>query len=126
MCIQVVVSRSFMPRTLSVHVEKMGPTTVKVTARTHSVLIDRPVEKGGTDRGPLGGELLLLSLGGCFLSNLLAAIGTRSADVSGLRVALSGIVGGAPERFESIAMRVTAKYYDPDLMRKLVGIAERG
>jgi putative redox protein len=115
-----------VPRILEVQVEQIGPTTGQGTARTHSVVIDRPVEKGGTDRGPLGGELLLLSLGGCFLSNLLAAIGTRSSDVSNIRITVTGTIGGAPERFEAMEMRVTAKYSDTDLMRKLVAIAERG
>jgi putative redox protein len=115
-----------MPRTLEVHVDQIGPTTGQGTARTHGVVIDRPVDKGGSDRGPLGGELLLLSLGGCFLSNLLAAVGSRSADVSNIRIQVTGTIGGAPERFEAMEMRVTAKYSDTDLMRKLVTIAERG
>jgi putative redox protein len=115
-----------MPRTLEVRVDQIGPATGQGTARTHTVVIDRPVEKGGSDRGPLGGELLLLSLGGCFLSNLLAAVGSRSAEVSRIRIAVAGTIGGAPERFEAIDMRVTAKYSDTDLMRKLVAIAERG
>jgi putative redox protein len=107
-------------------VEQIGPTTAKGTVRSHSVMVDRPVEKGGTDRGPLGGELLLLSLGGCFLSNLLAAIGARGVDVSNIRIAITGTIGGVPERFEAIDMRVTATYSDTDLIRKLVSIAERG
>lgn len=115
-----------MGRTVTVDVEQVGPATGKATARTHSLLIDRPVEKGGEDRGPLGGELLLVSLGGCFLSTLLAAIRTRSADVSNVRVAVTGTIGGVPERFEAIDMRVTATHTDADLMQKLVGMAERG
>jgi putative redox protein len=114
-----------MSRTIDVHVDQIGPKTGKGTARSHSVLIDRPVEKGGEDRGPLGGELLLLSLGGCLLSNLLAAIATRSADVSGIRIVASGTIGGVPERFEAIDLRITAKYSDGDLMRKLVAVSER-
>jgi putative redox protein len=74
----------------------------------------------------MGGELMLLSLGGCFLSNLLAAVASRSADVSNIRIAVTGHIGGVPERYESIEMRVKAKFSDPDLMRKLVTIAERG
>ena len=89
-------------------------------------MIDRPVEKGGSDRGPLGGELMLLSLGGCFLSTLLAAVGSRSAEVSNIRIRVTGTIGGAPERFEAMDMHVTAKYSDTELMRKLVAIAERG
>jgi len=115
-----------MPRTLEVRVDQIGPTTGQGTARTHSIVIDRPVEKGGNDRGPLGGELMLLSLAGCFLGNLLAAAGARSAEVSNIRIAVTGTIGGTPERFEAMEMRVTAKYSDAELMRKLVALAERG
>jgi putative redox protein len=115
-----------MSKTIKIDVEQVGPSTGSATARSHTALVDRPVEKGGSDRGPLGGEYLLISLGGCFLSTLLAAVRTREADVSNVRVSLSGTVGGVPERFESIAMHVSATHSDDDLMRKLVALAERG
>src|SRR5688572_5837917 len=99
-----------MPRTISIEVEQVGPSTGSATARSHTVFVDRPVEKGGSDRGPLGGEYLLVSLGGCFLSTLLAAVRTREADVSNVRVSAVGTVGGVPERFESISLHVSAKY----------------
>jgi putative redox protein len=113
-------------RTLEVLVDQIGPSTGRATARTHTVIIDRPLDKGGQDRGPLGGELLLVSLGGCFLSNLLAAISTRSADVSEVHVKVSATIGGVPERVEAMTLHVTAKYSDTDLMRKLLSIAEHG
>jgi putative redox protein len=115
-----------MPRTVTVEVEQIGPSTSKATARSHSVLVDRPVEKGGEDRGPLGGELLLTSLGGCFMSTLLAAVRIREANVSDVHVSVAGTIGGVPERFESMTLRVSAKYSDENLMRKLVAMAERG
>lgn len=115
-----------MPRTISVAVEQVGASTGSATARSHTVLVDRPVEKGGSDRGPLGGEYLLISLGGCFLSTLLAAVRTREVDVSNVRVSVHGTIGGVPERFESMTLHVSAKYSDDDLMRKLVAMAERG
>jgi putative redox protein len=113
-------------RTISVEVDQIGPTTSTGTARSHRVLIDRPSEKGGEDRGPLGGELLLLALGGCFMSTLLAAIKTREAQVSDVKLSVLGTVGGVPDRFEALHMRVSASYSDADLMRKLLLMAERG
>jgi len=53
-----------MGRTVSVEIEQVGPSTGQATARTHTVFVDRPTDKGGHDRGPLGGEYLLVSLGG--------------------------------------------------------------
>ena len=115
-----------MSRTIAVDVTQVGPSTSRVNARSHSVLVDRPVEKGGDDRGPLGGELLLASLGGCFMSTLLAAVRTRGAGVSDVRVSLEGTVGGTPERFEAIVMRVTATGGSEAELQKLLTVAERG
>lgn len=115
-----------MSRTISVDVEQVGPSTGSAAARTHTVFVDRPIEKGGSDRGPLGGEYLLIALGGCFLSTLLAAARTREADVSNVRVSVAGTIGGVPERFESMAVRVSATYGDAELMGKLVAMSERG
>ena len=105
---------------------QISPSTSQATARSHSVLIDRPVDKGGQDQGPLGGELLLVSLGGCFMSTLLAAIRTREAAVSDVRVSVTGTIGGVPERFEAMALQVSASYSNADEMRKLITVAERG
>lgn len=115
-----------MPKVLSVEVEQVGPATSRVAVRSHTLLVDRPLDRGGEDRGPQGGELLLVSLGGCFVSTLLAAIRTREADISNVRVLISGTIGGVPERFEAINMRIAARYSDADLMRKLIVVAERG
>ena len=115
-----------MARTISVDVMQVGPSTSRMTARSHSVLVDRPIDKGGEDRGPMGGELLLASLGGCFVSTLLAAVRTRGAQVSDVHVAVVGTVGGVPERFEAIAMRVSATCDADADLPKLIAVAERG
>jgi putative redox protein len=115
-----------MPRTISVDVTQVGPSTSQMTARSHSVFVDRPIDKGGEDRGPMGGELLLGSLGGCFMSTLLAAVRTRGVHVSDVHVALEGTVGGVPERFEAISMRVSATCDADADLHKLVALAERG
>lgn len=108
-----------------VAVEQIGPSASEGAARTHRVHIDRPVAKGGEDRGPMGGELLLISLGGCFMSNLLAAIRAREAPVSGVRIGVEGALGGTPERVESVVLTVSADFDDEELMRKLITIADR-
>lgn len=114
-----------MSATLRVQVAQVGPSTAKGVARSHSVLVDRPEAKGGADRGPLGGEYLLIALGGCFTSNLLAAIRARDAAVSEVSVAVDGTMEGTPERFTSFTMNVSASHHDPALVRKLIDIASR-
>jgi putative redox protein len=115
-----------MPRTIAVDVHQIGASTSEGRARHHRVLIDRPEAKGGADRGPLGGELLLVSLGGCFMSTLLAAIRAREAHVSNVRIEVTGTVEESPDRYTAIAMAVHADYDDADLARKLITIAENG
>jgi putative redox protein len=110
---------------LTATLEHEAHTTSRATVRTHTVLVDRPQARGGLDRGPVGGEYLLVSLGGCFTSHLLAAMRARDAALTGIRVAVSGTLDGAPERFTTIAVDVTAETPDTALLEKLVTIAAR-
>ena len=114
-----------MGQSLEVRIEQVGPSTAKGIARTHSVLIDRPVAKGGEDRGPLGGEYLLLALGGCFMSNLLAAIRAREAAVSDVRITVNGTIEGSSDRFTRLALTIAATHQDAELLKTLATIAER-
>lgn len=114
-----------MSTTLSVRLEQSGSSTATAQARTHTVLVDRPVAKGGEDRGPLGGEYLLVALGGCFLSNLLAVIRAREAAVSSVTVGLTGTIDSTPDRFTSFTMSVAAVHHDPELVRRFIAMAAR-
>jgi putative redox protein len=106
-------------------IEHVHHTTSRATVRSHTCLVDRGVAKGGLDLGPAGGEYMLVSLGGCFTSQLLAAIRAREADVRGVRVAVTGTLDGTPERFTGFTMEVSAECADPALVRKLIVIAGR-
>ena len=112
--------------TITVAILQDGPSTSVGTTRTHSVRIDRPSEKGGTDEGPMGGELLLLGLGGCFMSNLLAVIKARKAAVSDVQTRVEATLEGNPKHFSAYTLRVAAHCEDRALLEKLVTIAERG
>jgi putative redox protein len=114
-----------VPDTIRIAIDQRGRATSEAAIRTHSVLIDRPKAKAGDDRGPMGGELLLASLGGCFMSNLLAAIAAREAKVANVRTTVAGTLDGAPPRFVAIEATVSADCDDPELLEKLVAIAER-
>ena len=111
---------------VQVQVNQVGPSTSEGIARTHKVFIDRPEAKDGQDKGAMGGELLLMSLGGCFLSNLLAAIRAREADVKTVQIQIAGTLESAPPRFSAIEMKIGADYSDKELMTKLVKISEKG
>jgi putative redox protein len=114
-----------MSTTFKAAIEHVTQTTSRATIRNHTFLVDRAVAKGGLDLGPAGGEYMLVSLGGCFTSHLLAAIRAREAPVTDVRVAVTGTLDGSPERFTAFTLDISARCPDPELLRKLITIAGR-
>jgi putative redox protein len=115
-----------MTNQMKIQLRQVSPSTSDATLRHHQVLIDRPTEKGGADMGPMGGELFLAAVGGCFMSNLLAAIRAREAKISDVRTEVIGTVSDSPARFSAIELYVSADSQDRDLIERLVEIADRG
>jgi putative redox protein len=114
-----------MATTFTASIEHVAQTTSRATVRTHALLVDRGVAKGGLDLGPAGGEYMLVSLGGCFTSHLLATIRAREAAMTNVKVAVTGTLDGTPERFTAFTMNVTATCADVELAKKLVVMAGR-
>ncbi len=111
---------------MTIQLRQTSASASEAAIRHHGITIDRPVEKGGTDLGPMGGELFLAAIGGCFMSNLLAAINARQAQVSNIQTEVTGTIEGSPARFSQIELSVSADCADRGLFEKLVEIAERG
>jgi putative redox protein len=115
-----------MPSDMKIQLRQISASTTEVTIRGHQVLVDRPVAKGGADQGPMGGELFLASIGGCFMSNLLAAIKAREAGITDIHTEVTGILAEAPARFSAVEVLVTAESADREQLERLVEIADRG
>ncbi len=95
------------------------------TIRDNQFVIDRPEAKGGNNAGPMGGELLLAAVGGCFMSNLRAAIAAREdVSVENIVLTVTATLSDDMTRFAAVHMHVTAVADGPQL-KKLVMIAER-
>jgi len=115
-----------MAAEIHVQLRQIAATTREAVIGSHRMVVDRPPEKGGSGAGPMGGELFLASIGGCFMSNLLAAIRARELPVSDVETLVTGTVDGAPARFTAITLHVTAGNTPPEGLKKLVEIADRG
>ena len=111
---------------MKVPLHQISVSACEAEFRGHRVKIDRPVSKGGSDTGPMGGELFLAAVGGCFMSNLLAAIRAREAKISKVRTQVTAEVEGTPPKFVSMELLVSAEGEDLHRMEKLIQIAERG
>lgn len=111
---------------ISAEVNSVSSSASRGTVRNHTVTCDRPEVKGGTNEGPMGGELFLLGLGSCFMSNLLAAIQTRESQITDVKASILATIDGIPPRFTDISMKVSGSFRDKDELEKLILIAERG
>lgn len=110
---------------ITVSLTRTGPTASEARIRDHHLVMDRPTEKGGENAGPMGGEALLAALGGCFMSNLVAAAQARDVELGDIDVSITGTLAGTPPVYECIAMTVTGGA-SVDSLPKLVTMAERG
>jgi putative redox protein len=108
---------------LKIRLRQVSTSTSEATLRDHQVPIDRPVDKGGADMGPMGGELFLASIGGCFMSNLLAAIAARKAKISDVRAEVTGTIADSPARFSAVELCVIAEGQNRELLERLLQIA---
>lgn len=111
---------------MKIQVHQISASASQAEIGAHRITIDRPAAKGGTDAGPMGGELFLASVGGCFMSTLLAAIRAREAKISDVHVEVAGSLADSPTRFTAVELRVSAACSDQELLEHLAGIADRG
>ena len=112
--------------TIHATVTQLDHSASLADVRGHRLTIDRPEAKGGQNKGPMGGEALLMGLGGCFMSNLLAAAIARDVRLQDACAEIDGDLADAPPRYTAIRMRVSAHCEPAADLAKLVLIAERG
>lgn len=113
---------------INVKLKQKGRTSSLLSLNDHQIVIDRPVDKGGNGEGPMGGQVLLMSIAGCFSSTLYAAAQARNLQIENLEMDVIGVLSeNAPKRFESIKLEITAgSCGDKKEFTKLLKVAEKG
>jgi putative redox protein len=111
---------------LKIQIRQISATAAEAEIGEHRVTIDRPLAKGGSNQGPMGGELFLAAVGGCFMSNLLAAIRAREAAVRSVHLEVTGAIADSPARFSAVELAVTAESSNREELDRLIEIADRG
>lgn len=106
-------------------ITQISASTSMAAARQHTSLVDRPANKGGSDRGPMGGELLLMGVGGCFMSNLLGAAAAKNIALAQTVVEVCAELDGTPPRFSSVTLTVKGGTSDRDGLAALISQAEQ-
>jgi putative redox protein len=59
------------------------------------------------------------------MSNLLAAIKAREAEIADVRLVVEGTLADSPQRYEAITVTVAAHHSDKALLEKLVTMSDR-
>ena len=111
---------------MTVALTQSGQTASIASIRDYTIVMDRPSSHGGSDAGPMGGETLLASVGGCFMSTLYAAAQARSIPVEGATCRVTGVFAANPRRFGAIRIEVACDSCPPADLGHLVEVAERG
>jgi putative redox protein len=90
----------------------------------HELVVDEPVERGGTDTGPRPTQLLATSLAGCTAITIEMYADRKGWDLPGLEVAVvMDYEGEVPSSFEvEVAL---PPGLDSEQRRKLLVIAEK-
>lgn len=115
---------------ISLELEQISDTAMRLVHENGpaNIIIDRPLEKGGSGKGLMGGQYLLLGVGGCFCSTLFAASTERNIKIQGLKVTVNATIGEeTPKRFSQIHLNISyEKCSHESEFKKLVKIAEKG
>jgi len=114
--------------TISLDLKQNGPSSMQLVHEQFAITVDRPIEKGGTGKGLMGGQYLLAGIGGCFCSTLFAAAASRDVSIEGLEVkVLATLSEDLPKRFTDVSLEVSCqKSSDEEQFSKLIKIAEKG
>lgn len=112
---------------VAVTVNQASASASEASVREHNLTMDRPEAKGGGNAGMMGGEALLAGLGGCFMSNLLAAAAARDILLSQVKAEVTGQLSTeGPSRFTAINLAVSGDSADPAEFARLCAVAEKG
>ncbi|HKO04085.1 MAG TPA: OsmC family protein [Candidatus Acidoferrales bacterium] len=91
---------------MEVQIEHLGDLQFQITARTHTIACDQPIENGGFDEGMTPPELFLASLGSC--AGFYAAQYLRKQDLAteGTRIRVSAEKAKDSPRLADIRIEV--------------------
>jgi putative redox protein len=93
---------------MNVKVRCLGGEKFEVTARSHKVLSDQPVENDGTDSAMTPPELFLSALGSCSAYYAEEYLRVRGLPDEELEIRISAAQGGWPARIVALRINVIA------------------
>ena len=108
------------PNVFEVETVWTGGIRTSTGVRGHQVVADGPHWRFGTDDGPAPGELMLASMGSCFVNHLVRYLQFKRALVASVEARVTGAFRFEAELevFDSFTFHVTVRA--PERMRPMV------
>lgn len=91
---------------MQVRIQQIDGVRFQVSARSHAIVSDQPVENGGEDSGMTPPELLLASLGSCAAYYALQYLKARNLAESGVEVTVTAEKLKSPARLGDFRIEV--------------------
>ena len=89
-----------------------------IDVRGHTLVVDQPVEVGGSDTAPTPTELFIASLASCVAFYARRYLARHQISPAGLAVSASYDIGGRPSRVSRISVLITPPAELPPERRK--------
>jgi uncharacterized OsmC-like protein len=108
------------PNVFEVDTVWTGGIRTSTGVRGHEVVVDGPHWRYGTDDGPAPGELMLASVGSCFVNHMVRYLQVKRALVASVEAHVKGAFRFEAELevFDNFTFHVTARA--PERMRPMV------
>lgn len=91
----------------TVIVRHLGGDRMSVNVRDHEIVIDQPIEAGGTDTGPTPVELFVASLAACVAHYARGYLHRHGLTENPIDVQAEWSMGNAPARVADIELELT-------------------
>lgn len=95
---------------IKANVVMLSGTQLLGTARSHSIVTDRPLDEGGTDAGFTSGEMLLLAIGSCASGSLRRHFSEQGTPCRSLSVDVRFDTPVVPGRRDRIVLNVSVDH----------------
>jgi len=91
----------------SMTVGYLGGDRFVIEIRGHTVIVDQPLDAGGTDTAPTPTELLVAALASCVAFYARRYLDRHDLPTEGLAVSTDYTLGGRPARVSDISISIT-------------------
>jgi putative redox protein len=99
-------------------VRHQGGDRFEIHLRGHRVIVDQPIEAGGSDKGPTPTELFVAGLASCVAFYAERFLRRHSLPVQGLEVRCEFAMDPQPMRVASVELGVVVPAFLPDAHRR--------